>query len=140
MRPAVVAAIVAIAVAAIVAIALSTTSPGKTGPGPSPSADRQTVAAPIEDVQVFFGGSNPPQVTVKVRAGLPSGCAKQDSYAVDRAGDTITVAVRNSMPTGNPICTVIYGTYELNIDLGMNFRSGATYTVRVNDKTTTFKT
>ena len=57
-----------------------------------------------------------------------------------RAGDTFTVRVTNSMPTGNPICTMIYGVYELNIDLGRDFRPGATYTLAVNDKTTTFKT
>jgi hypothetical protein len=44
------------------------------------------------------------------------------------------------MPTGNPICTMIYGTYELTIDLGSSFTAGTTYTVRVNDTTTTFKT
>lgn len=43
------------------------------------------------------------------------------------------------MPTGNPVCTMIYGTYELNIDLGRDVRPGVTYTVRVNDQTTTFK-
>ncbi len=50
-----------------------------------------------------------------------------------------TVSVVNSMPTGNPVCTMIYGTYELNIDLGRDVRPGVTYTVRVNDKTTTFR-
>jgi hypothetical protein len=34
---------------------------------------------------------------------------------------------------------MIYGTYELSIDLGRDFRPGATYTVHVNDKTSTFK-
>jgi hypothetical protein len=29
--------------------------------------------------------------------------------------------------------------YELNIPLGSDFESGKTYTVNVNDKTTTFK-
>jgi hypothetical protein len=101
---------------------------------------RQTVAAPIDDVQVVIRESNPPQVTLTVKAGLPSGCAQRDSHAVSRTGDTFTVKVLNSMPTGNAICTMIYGTYELSIDLGRDFRPGATYTVQVNDVTTTFKT
>ena len=33
---------------------------------------------------------------------------------------------------------MIYGSYELSINLGSDFRSGTTYKVSVNDKTTTF--
>lgn len=106
----------------------------------SPTPGRQTVAAPIDDIQVLIRESSPPQVTLKVKAGLPSGCAQRDSHSLNRVGDTITVTVLNTIPTGNPICTMIYGTYELNIDLGRDFSPGATYTVRVNEKTTTFKT
>jgi hypothetical protein len=108
--------------------------------GSSPTPGRQTVTAPIDDVQVVIRESNPPQATVIVMAGLPSGCAQRDSYSVSRAGDTFTVSVLNSMPTGNPICTMIYGTYQLSIDLGRDLQIGGTYTVHVNDKTTTFKT
>jgi hypothetical protein len=108
--------------------------------GASPDAGRQTVPAPIDDLAVVIRESNPPQVTLNVQAGLPSGCAQRDSYSVSRTGDTFTVSVLNSMPMGNPICTMIYGSYKLNIDLGHDLRVGVTYTVNVNDKTTTFKT
>jgi hypothetical protein len=141
MRPAVIVAIVALAAVLIIgAVALAGTRIGPTPPGPSPDAARQTVPAPIDDLQVLIRESNPPQITLKVKAGLPSGCAKYDSYSMVRAGDAFTVTVLNSMPLGNPICTMIYGTYELTIDLGEGFVPGTTYTVRVNDKTTTFKT
>ncbi len=106
----------------------------------APNSGRQTVPAPIDDVQVVIRESNPPQVTLKIRAGLPSGCAQRESYSTSRNGDTFTVRVLNSMPSGDIACTMIYGTYELNIDLGSDFRAGGTYTVNVNDKTTTFKT
>ena len=106
----------------------------------SPAPGRQSVAAPIDDIQVVIRDSNPPQVTLSVKAGLPSGCAQRESHSVSRAGDTFTVRVLNSMPTGNVACTMIYGTYELSLDLGRDFRAGGTYTVNVNDKTTTFKT
>lgn len=106
----------------------------------SPSPGRHTVAAPIDGLDVLTRDSNPPQVTLKVTAGLPGGCAQKDSYSVSRSGDTFSVSVLNSMPNGNPVCTMIYGTYELNIDLGRDIAVGRTYTVRVNDKTTTFKT
>jgi len=106
----------------------------------TPIPGRQTVPAPIDDVQVVIRESSPPQVTLNVKAGLPSGCAQRESHSVSRAGDTFTVRVLNSMPTGDVACTMIYGTYELTLDLGRDFRAGATYTVHVNDKTTTFKT
>lgn len=106
----------------------------------SPTPGRQTVPAPIDEVEVVIRESAPPQVALKVKAGLPSGCAQRDSHSVSRSGDTFTVTILNSMPTGNPICTMIYGTYDLTIELGSDFRIGGTYTVQVNDKTTTFKT
>jgi hypothetical protein len=106
----------------------------------TPTPGRQTVPAPIDDVQVVIRESDPPQVTLKVKAGLPSGCAQRESHSISRAGDTFTVRVLNSMPTGDVACTMIYGTYELNLDLGRDFRAGSTYTVNVNDTTTTFKT
>jgi len=106
----------------------------------TPIPGRQTVPAPIDDVQVVIRESSPPQVTLNVKAGLPSGCAQRESHSVSRSGDTFTVRVLNSMPTGDVACTMIYGTYELTLDLGRDFRAGATYTVHVNDKTTTFKT
>jgi len=106
----------------------------------SPAPGRQTVPAPIDDVQVAIRDSSPPQVTLNIKAGLPSGCARRESHSISRAGDTVTVRVLNSIPTGAVACTMIYGTYELNLDLGRDFRAGGTYTVNVNDRTTTFKT
>lgn len=106
----------------------------------NPAPGRQTVAAPIDGIDVVIRESNPPQVTLKVKAGLPSGCAQRHSHAMSRSGDVFTVRVLNSMPTGDPICTMIYGTYDLTIDLGRDFVIGTTYTVHVNDTTTTFKT
>jgi hypothetical protein len=106
----------------------------------TPTPGRQTVPAPIDDVQVVIRESSPPQISVSIKAGLPSGCAQRESHSIVRDGDTFTVRVLNSMPTGNVACTMIYGTYELTLDLGRDFRVGGTYTVSVNDKATTFKT
>ena len=106
----------------------------------SPTPGRHTVAAPIDSLDVVIRESNPPQVTLKVKAGLPGGCAQKDSHSVTRSGSTLTVSVLNSMPNGNPICTMIYGQYELDIDLGRDIAVGTSYIVHVNDKTTTFKT
>jgi len=128
----------AVTVAAIVIIGAVALASPRGGSGVAPG--RHTVVAPIEQLDVLIRESAPPQVTLKVRAGLPNGCAQQHSHSVTRAGDAFTVTVLNSMPDGNPICDLRYGIYELNIDLGREFRPGATYTVHVNDKTTTFKT
>jgi hypothetical protein len=83
-------------------------------------------------------GSNPSQYIVRVRAGLPSGCAEKNRHEVQRVAEAITVTVLNWMPTGSPPCTMIYGSYELNVNLGANFRHGTTYFVSVNDKRTSF--
>ena len=137
----------AISIAAILAVGMAalalTAAPGAVDPapgGPGQAPGRVTAPAPIDKVDVLIRESAPTQVTVKVMAGLPGGCAQRDSHSVSRTGDTFTVTVLNSMPTGNPICTMIYGSYELNVDLGREFAPGTTYTVRVNDKTATFRT
>jgi hypothetical protein len=75
---------------------------------------------------------------LSVWAGLPSGCAERNRYETERVAEAITVTVLNWMPTGNPPCTMMYGSYELNTNLGSDFRSGTTYSVSVNDKRTRF--
>lgn len=127
--------LLAAAVLLVGAIALAS---GRAGPDASP--DRVSVPAPIDRVEVLIRESAPPQVTLKIAAGLPSGCAQRESHSVSRNGDLFTVTVLNSMPRGDQACTMIYGTYELTIALSGEFRPGVTYTVQVNDKTTTFKT
>jgi hypothetical protein len=96
------------------------------------------VLAPIDGVDVRILESNPPQYMLSVRAGLPSGCAEKNRHEVQRVAEAITVTVLNWMPTGNPPCTMIYGSYELNVNLGTDFRHGTTYFVSVNDKRTSF--
>ncbi|MGH2379077.1 MAG: hypothetical protein ACRDGT_11450 [Candidatus Limnocylindria bacterium] len=122
----------AIALVAVGAFALANAAPGDV------EAGRRTVEAPIDELDVLVRESHPPQVALRLVAGLPSGCAEPHSHSVTRTGDTITVKVLNSLPTGDPICTMIYGTYDLTVELGSDFVAGTTYTVQVNDRTTTF--
>lgn len=97
------------------------------------------VRAPIDSVDVPIAESFPPQYFLDVVSGLPNGCAEFDSYDVERAGDTITIAVWNlDERPEDGACTAIYGMVEHAIALGTDFQSGATYTVHVNDVTTTF--
>jgi hypothetical protein len=100
---------------------------------PSLPAGRYAEAAPIDGLDVSVAESFPPQYFLHVRAGLPSGCAKQYTHSFTRNGNQIDVEVLNSFPEGSPVCTAIYGMYEVNIALGSDFTSGETYTISVND-------
>ena len=124
----------------VLAALLATACASATDSSPSSSSpsDRQAAPAPIDGLDVRVLESNPPQYVLSVRAGLPSGCAERNRHEVERVAETITVTVLNWMPTGNPICTMIYGSYELSINLGGDFRPGTTYSVSVNDKRTAF--
>lgn len=105
---------------------------------PDQSDERMTVPAPIESAEILHLPSTPPEYVVKVVAGLPSGCAKPDDYTVTRDGNEIRIDVTNTLPAGDPVCTMIYGTYELSINLGSDFTDGETYRVNVNDTIVTF--
>lgn len=103
-------------------------------------SDRKVVDAPIEEVDVLVRESFPPGYTAHIVSGLPSGCAEfHDAKVISRDGDTITVKVTNTMPADDEVaCTMIYGYHESNVDLGQDFVSGRTYTLKVNDQTHTF--
>jgi hypothetical protein len=74
-----------------------------------------------------------------VESGLPNGCATFGSYDMERDGDTVTVSVTNNVPEDqNTPCDMSYGTVETTVALGSDFEPGTTYTVLVNDKSTTF--
>lgn len=102
-------------------------------------AGTNRVEAPIDDLSIAVMDSYPPQYLLQIKAGLPSGCAQKAGYEAQRSGNTITVKVYNSMPQGAVACTMIYGMYDVNINLGSDYVPGQTYTVLVNDKQMTFK-
>lgn len=118
-------------------------SPGGGAPSgtklPALPDDRRAVEAPIDGLDVLTLESFPPQYMLHVQAGLPNGCAERYGSEVERVGDAITVTVLNTIPADETVaCTAIYGMYEVNLSLGSDFESGATYTVKVNDQETTF--
>lgn len=96
------------------------------------------VHAPIDGLDILILESFPPQYLLHIDAGLPSGCARQAGYVATRSGNTITVEVWNSMPDGTPVCTMIYGMYDLSINLGGDYVSGQTYLVNVNNTSMSF--
>jgi hypothetical protein len=106
---------------------------------PALPAGTNRVGAPIDGLDVAVMESFPVQYLLQIKAGLPSGCAQKAGYEAKRSGNTITVKVYNSMPSGAVACTMIYGMYDLNLNLGSDYQAGQTYTVVVNDQKTTFK-
>jgi hypothetical protein len=87
--------------------------------------------APIESAE-FQLGPGEGRYMLHVRAGLPSGCARQDGQEIRRQDNDITVRIYNYMPSAPMACTAIYGIYETSVDLGPGFQRGETYRVDVN--------
>ena len=109
-------------------------------PVPAPTYALKIEDAPIDGLDVLILESFPAQYNLRILSGLPSGCHQFDrSEITSRNGEEIAVRVTNTVP-GDPdvACTAIYGTHESTVPLGSDFIGGTTYTVRVNDKTTTF--
>jgi hypothetical protein len=94
--------------------------------------------APIDGLEIIEHDGKPRPYQLRINAGLPSGCAEAAGYKMERSGDVIRVEVFNSMPSGMVACTLIYGMYDLTLNLGANFDAGKTYRVEVNDKATSF--
>lgn len=94
--------------------------------------------APIHKVQVYFALSYPPQVIIYIKGGLIDSCT--ELYAVSvapRVGNTINIEVKTKRPK-DAACAQVYGYFEENVNLGSDFTAGETYTINVNDETTTF--
>lgn len=102
-----------------------------------PVAEIEITLTPIEEVTVFFMKSNPAQVGVHFVGGLPSGCTTFYDIEITRDGTTINIKVTNQQPK-DTFCPAIYTTFEKDVNLGSDFTVGTTYTLNVNDHTTTF--
>jgi hypothetical protein len=108
-------------------------------PSPTLAAGRRAVPAPIQSVKVEPGTTSPRTYTVAIVASLPNGCATRYTQDIKREGDVFIVIILNSEPTGNVPCTAVVSTYEVRVTIGESLVAGRTYTVRVNDKETTFR-
>ncbi|MCX7912148.1 MAG: hypothetical protein N2506_04220 [Dehalococcoidales bacterium] len=93
--------------------------------------------APIHEVNVSLLMSNPPQVSVFIRGGLRDGGTRFHGIEVSRQGTVIDIAVTTMCPKEG-FFPAVYGYFEKEINLGSEFSPGITYTLRVNDYTTTF--
>jgi len=94
--------------------------------------------APIHELDIRFAESFPVQIFLYVKGGLPDGCTRFHGFEiVNRLEKALKIEVTTEKPK-DAICTAIYGYFEQNINLGSDFKSGQTYTVTVNDKSTSF--
>ena len=94
--------------------------------------------APIHEVEVYFLESFPVQVGVRIEGGLRDGCTTFHDAVVTREGNAIDIEVTTQRPKG-AICTEVYGFFEESLVLGSDFTPGTTYTLKVNDYSTTFE-
>jgi hypothetical protein len=94
--------------------------------------------APIHDVQVNIAESYPEQIFVYIKGGPRDGCTTFHDIEIQRSGNTIDITVTTERPK-YAVCAQVYGYLEKNVSLGSDFTSGETYTVNVNDVTTSFE-
>lgn len=93
--------------------------------------------APIHEVEVSIMKSNPPQIGVYIKGGLRDGCTTFHDIEIAREGSTVNIKVTTQHPK-DTVCPAIYGFFEKYLNLGSDFTIGTTYTLNVNDYTTTF--
>lgn len=122
----------------ILILASSACSPAPVSPPEeNQPTDVEIRTAPIDEVKVYIMKSNPPQIGVYIKGGLPDGCTSFHDIEITREGSTINIKVTTQHPR-EVSCPAIYTNFEKNINLGSNFVFGTTYTLNVNDYTTTF--
>lgn len=91
--------------------------------------------APIHEVTVNIAESYPPQLIVHIKGGLSDGCTTFHGIKTERSGNTVNIEVTTER-TKEAVCTQVYGYFEKGLNLGSDFTSGETYTIEVNDVTT----
>lgn len=93
--------------------------------------------APIHEVDVYFMESFPVQVGVHIKGGLKDGCTTFHDTVVTRSDNSVKIEVTTQRPR-DAMCTQVYSYFEENLNIGSEFSTGTTYTLIVNDYTTTF--
>ena len=107
-------------------------------PTPSPTGPKVTmVLAPVESIEIERIAAKPPNATMIVVSGLPSGCDSFEGYSLTREDDTFILEVRNLKPELD--CPATYTTVTTSILLGQpvygDIEPCKTYIVVVNGET-----
>jgi hypothetical protein len=104
----------------------------------APATPEEEIAlAPIHEVNTTLLLSNPPQIEVYIKGGLRDGCTKFHDIEITREGNTVNIKVTTQHPK-DVFCPAVYTYFEKEINLGSDFTAGTTYTLNVNDYSTTF--
>ena len=119
-------------------VVLTITGLSCTQPPAESHIDVEIKLAPIDEVKVNLLKSNPPQIGVYIKGGLPDGCTTFHDIETAREGSTVNIKVTVQRPRGVS-CPAIYTNFEKDVNLGSDFAFGTTYTLNVNDYTTTFE-
>lgn len=104
---------------------------------PTVTQEIEVISAPIHEVNISYAKSNPPQVLVTIKAGLPDGCSKFHDIKTEISEKSVKIDVLIERPKGSA-CPAIYGYFDKTVNLGSQFSRGETYIVVVNDQTTSF--
>jgi hypothetical protein len=94
--------------------------------------------APIDEVKVNILKSNPAQISVYIKGGLPDGGTTFNNLVVTRNGSDVEIKVTVRRPAEGDF-PAIYTYFEKYVNLGSDFYFGTTYSLKVNDYTTTFE-
>ena len=95
-------------------------------------------SAPIHDVQINTAESYPPQIIIYIEGGLADGCTTFHELTTQRSGNTVNIKVTVQRPK-EAVCSPVYSYFKKTVSLGSDFTSGETSTIKVNEKTTSFK-
>lgn len=99
---------------------------------PTPIGRTVSVPAPIHEVSLIESAVKPGTWRLRVRYGLPGGCASPGGYVLSESFPH-QIRVNILMPKDpSRACTMIYsyGTYE--IELGAGYRACQSYEIQVN--------
>ncbi len=100
-------------------------------------ANLEIKLAPIEEITATMLISDPPQVQIYIKGGLADSCTTFHELKTERCVNIFKITVTAQRPR-DAVCAAVYTYFEKCENLGSDFVSGETYTVHVNDKTTTF--
>jgi hypothetical protein len=97
----------------------------------------ETKLAPIEEITAMMLISDPPQVQIYIKGGLADSCTTFHELETKRCVNIFKITITVQRPK-DAVCDAVYTYFEKCENLGSDFVSGETYTIHVNDKTTTF--
>jgi len=107
------------------------------GSQPFASQEPEIFPATILDIRIEVFDTSPPQVMAYIKSPIPDTCTAIDELKTERSDSTIdiTLTIKRTPAAG---CRKAEGYFMQNVNLGSDFVSGQTYTIKVNDKTTSF--